>query len=173
MREEIQASGTGDGTGDDFGWALGVLLRSYRELVSRVLGGFPHGPRGYQTLVEVVRGQPPSQLALANRLGIDRTVMTYLIDDLVAAGLVQRQPNPADRRQRLVVATPEGEKALAELCHRVGEAEDAMLGALTGPEREEFRRLLLKAACGTADAGHPADACEVINDVLGEPRSGR
>ena len=167
MTEGIQALGP---ISDDFGWALGVLLRSYRDLVSRVLGDVPHGPRGYQTLVEVVRGQQPSQLALANRLGIDRTVMTYLIDDLVAAGLVERRPNPADRRQRLVVATPEAEKALAELCHQVAEAENATLGALDESEREVFRRLLLKAACGTGGADHSPDACEIISDALGEER---
>lgn len=165
MREGIEHLGP---SADTCGWALGVLLRSHRDLVSRVLGDFPHGPRGYQTLVEVVRGQQPSQLALANRLGIDRTVMTYLIDDLVAAGLVQRRPNPADRRQRLVVATPDGEKALAELCHQVAEAEDTMLGALDDHERAVFRRLLLKAACGTGAAEHSADACEVISEALGE-----
>ena len=41
-----------------------------------------------------------------------------------------------------------------------------MLGALDGREREVFRRLLVKAACGTGD--HSGDACEVISDALGE-----
>ena len=76
------------GSEDDFGRALGVLLRSYRELVSQALGDFPHGPRGYQTLFEVVRGQQPQPAALATRLGIDRTVMTP--STIVAADLVRR-----------------------------------------------------------------------------------
>ncbi|NUR51901.1 MAG: winged helix-turn-helix transcriptional regulator, partial [Hamadaea sp.] len=99
---------------DDFGWGLGVLLRAYQSTVVTELGDFPHGPRGYQTLTEVVRGEHPSQLALAAYLGIDRTVMTYLIDDLVTAGLVERQLNPADRRQRKVVATAAGRRALKD-----------------------------------------------------------
>lgn len=156
------------GLADDFGWALGVLLRSYRDLVSGVLGDFPHGPRGYQVLSEVIRGQQPSQLALANRLGIDRTVMTYLIDDMVAAGLVERRPNPVDRRQRQVVATAAGKRTLAALCEQVVAAENAMLGALADDERELFRRLLLKAACGTGTADHSADACEIIDSALRE-----
>jgi DNA-binding MarR family transcriptional regulator len=150
-------------TDQDLGWALGVLLRAYRETLPPTLGDFPHGARGYQTLCEVVRGQQPSQLALANRLGIDRTVMTYLIDDLVAAGLVERQPNPADRRQRQVVATPRGRKAIATLCGQVAAAEATVLGALDGAERVQFRRLLAKAAGGLADS--LIDGCEIIDSV--------
>jgi len=150
----------------ELGWALGVLLRSHRDLVSRVLGDFPHGPRGYQTLAEVIRSQQPSQLALANRLGIDRTVMTYLIDDLVAAGLVERRPNPADRRQRQIVATPKGERTLASLCDQVTEAENAMLSALDDDERALFRRLLVKAARGVGPDAHAGDACEIIDAAL-------
>ena len=152
----------------DLGWALGVLLRSHRDRVSRVLGDFPHGPRGYQTLAEVIRGQQPSQLALANRLGIDRTVMTYLIDDLVAAGLVERRPNPADRRQRQIVATAKGEQALASLCDQVTEAENAMLGALDDTERALLRRLLVKAARGVGPGDHSGDTCEIIDAALRE-----
>lgn len=154
------------GFDDDFGRALGVLLRTYRDRVSRALGGFPHGPRGYQTLWEVVRGRQPSQLALARRLGIDRTVMTYLIDDLVAADLVRREPNPDDRRQRRIVATEKGRSTLAELCDRVAEAEDAVLAALDAREREQFRRLLLKAACSRGTPDHDSDACSIIEAAL-------
>ena len=34
--------------------------------------------------------------------------MTYLIDDLATAGIVERRLNPADRRQRKIVATRHG-----------------------------------------------------------------
>jgi len=144
-------------TEDDLGWALGVLLRAYRELVTAALGDFPHGPRGYQTLAEVIRAQRPSQLALANYLGIDRTVMTYLVDDLEAAGLVERRPNPADRRQRQVVATEQGQQAMATLCQEVARAEDTVLGALDADERATLRRLLNKAACATGVATEVID----------------
>jgi DNA-binding MarR family transcriptional regulator len=151
---------------EDFGAALGVLLRSYVEIVTPALCDVPHGARGYQALREIVRGQPPSQAALANRLGIDRTVMTYLIDDLVEAGLVERRPNPTDRRQRQIVATIRGHKALAALCDQVVEAENMVLSALDEQERELFRRLLAKATCDNGGVAHSADACEIINDAL-------
>jgi MarR family transcriptional regulator, transcriptional regulator for hemolysin len=152
----VSETQTGISTGEDFGWALGVLLRSYRELVTPALGDLPHGTRGYQTLCEIVRGDQPSQLALANRLGIDRTVMTYLIDDLVDTGLVERRPNPVDRRQRQIVATARGRQAIATLCERVIEAERLVLDALNADERELFRGLLDKAARGGGEPEHRA-----------------
>lgn len=131
---------------EDLGWALGSLLRSYRERVDPLLDDVPHGARGYQTLCEVLHGDQPSQLALATHLGIDRTVMTYLIDDLVEAGLVERRPNPADRRQRQVVATDRGRQVVSRMCGRVSEAEAAVLGGLDEQERAVLRGLLAKAA---------------------------
>ncbi|MBW9206684.1 MarR family transcriptional regulator [Mumia sp. zg.B17] len=146
---ETHAGASEPGTENDIGWALGVLLRTYRDAVAPALGSFPHGPRGYQTMLEVLEGDKPSQLALANHLGIDRTVMTYLIDDLVEAGLVERRPNPNDRRQRQIVATDRGRRAVEDLYREVSGAERQLLSALDDDERASFRRLLCKAASTT------------------------
>lgn len=151
-------------TTDDLGWALGSLLRSYRERIGPLLEDVPHGARGYQTLVEVVKEKQPSQLALATHLGIDRTVMTYLIDDLVEAGLVERRQNPDDRRQRQVVATTRGRRLVARTCGLVNEAEAQVLGGLEDRERDVLRRLLSKAA-GSPDR-HDGDPCEVVAQDL-------
>ena len=158
-----------DATEDDFGAALGILLRSYSGMVGPRLVDFPHGARGYETLCEVLQGSPPSQAALAAKLGIDRTMMTYLIDDLVEAGLVERRPNPADRRQRRIVATAAGRAAVASLCGRVAEAQDAVLAALDPAERAVFRSLLSKAA-GTTVV-HTEETCQIVTEAL-ESRSG-
>jgi MarR family transcriptional regulator for hemolysin len=159
------------GKHEDFGWALGVLLRAYQSTVLTELGDFPHGPRGYQTLTEVVRGEHPSQLALAAYLGIDRTVMTYLIDDLVRAGLVERQLNPADRRQRKVVATARGRRTLQELQRRVRAAEETLLGTLSPAERDAFRILLRRVACAVRDIDPGTDPCDAVGSVVTSRRS--
>lgn len=152
----------------DLGWSLGVLLRAYQSALGTALGDLPHGYRGYQVLREVVRGEQPSQLALATHLGIDRTVMTYLVDDLVDAGLVERRLNEADRRQRRVVATGGGTERLTELERRVGAAEDEVLAPLTGVERELFGVLARRAACGSREMGAERDACEVVDEAVAQ-----
>ncbi|RAN76157.1 hypothetical protein B5P43_24505 [Bacillus sp. SRB_336] len=152
---------------EDFGWTLGALVRSYQNSSSAVTGKFPHGVRGYQVLVAVVGGELPNQLALAQHLGIDRTVMTYLIDDFVAAGLVERQLNPADRRARIVVATARGGEALAELQRSMAQVEDVVLAALDAGEREVFRTLLRRLARHTPDPGeHELGACAAVELLL-------
>jgi DNA-binding MarR family transcriptional regulator len=160
-------SSAGHAYKEDFGWHLGVLLRTYQDSVLTVIGDFPHGPRGYQTLATVIQGDQPSQLALATHLGIDRTVMTYLIDDLVGAGLVERRQNPADRRQRKIVATEAGVSAFEELARRVRHAEDTVLGALTPAERDVFRGLLGRVACDVRQLPD-TDPCTLASEVLAD-----
>ncbi|WP_043625618.1 MarR family winged helix-turn-helix transcriptional regulator [Nonomuraea candida] len=145
-----------------------MLLRAYQGSVVTVIGDLPHGPRGYQTLAAVAGGAHPTQLALAAHLGIDRTVMTYLIDDLVKAGLVERRLNPADRRQRRIVATAKGLRTFRDLERRVREAEDGLLGALDAGERETFRTLLWRVACDVRDIEPAKDPCEVAEELLAD-----
>ncbi|MEY9968277.1 MarR family transcriptional regulator for hemolysin [Streptacidiphilus sp. MAP12-16] len=143
---------SGDRASDELGPAVLTLGRAYLGAVAAILDTVPHGPRGYHTLCAVIRGNHPSQLVLASQLGIDRTVMTYLIDDLVSAGLVERQLNPADRRQRKIVATPSGTQTMTELTGRVREVEDELLSALDNHERKAFRDLLRRAVGGLRDS---------------------
>src|SRR4030088_3110217 len=89
----------------DLGFALGVIFRAYLKAANAVVCDIPGGPRGYQILVAAAQHPAGGQGALAQRLGVDRTVMTYLIDDLAQAGLVERRPDPVDRRSRHIVAT--------------------------------------------------------------------
>ena len=66
----------------DLGWGLGVVLRAYAKAAFTAVADLPGGPRGYQILSAAAQGAVSSQLALAQHLGVDRTVMTYLLDDL-------------------------------------------------------------------------------------------
>ncbi|MGW1711878.1 MarR family winged helix-turn-helix transcriptional regulator [Streptomyces sp. NPDC002156] len=138
---------------DETGVSLLALTRAYLGTVDPILSGLPHGARGYHTLGAVIRGDHPSQLALATWLGIDRSVMTYLLDDLVAAGLVERRQNPADRRQRKIVATALGAQSWTELQSKVLQAEAELLGALDDQERDAVRDLLNRAVAGLPNGG--------------------
>src|SRR3979411_2973367 len=91
------------GLDQDLGFTLGVTFRAYIKAANAVVCDIPGGPRGYQVIVAAIQHQADSQGALAQRLGVDRTVMTYLIDDLEKAGLVERRADPVDRRSRPIV----------------------------------------------------------------------
>ncbi|WP_276141128.1 MarR family winged helix-turn-helix transcriptional regulator [Rhodococcus sp. T2V] len=99
----------------------------------------------------MLRKELPTQIGLADYLGIDRTVITYVIDALVEAGLVERVQDPADRRARKIVATGRGTAHHAALEHDVRVAEEAVLRVLAANERVVFRSLLGRVARGSRD----------------------
>jgi DNA-binding MarR family transcriptional regulator len=144
--------------GDDLGWAIGAVFRAYRDAAKDAFAGLPGGARGYQVLQFAAEESAATQLAIAQRLGIDRTVMTYLLDDLERAGLVERRPDPSDRRARRVVATVEGRTRLGLLQDRLRLAESHVLGPLSAAEAAEFRILLQRLAT-QVDGFTPAVAC--------------
>ena len=138
---------------NDLGWALGALSRSYVKAVAATFAAVPGGSRGYQVLAAAARDEHGSQLALAQHLGVDRTVMTYLLDSLAEAGLIERRPDPADRRARRIVATTCGRTLLDELGERLREAEGQVLAGLDEAEdRQAFRTLLRRLAVHAATA---------------------
>ena len=51
---------------------------------------------------------------LGERTQLDSATLTGIIDRLEGMGLVERRPNPADRRARLLSLTPEGKAVLAK-----------------------------------------------------------
>jgi DNA-binding MarR family transcriptional regulator len=155
----------GDRLADDLGWGLAVVFRAYVKAADAVTDGIPGGHRGYQVLFAAARDQPGSQAALAQRLGIDRTVMTYLLDDLEAADLVARQPDPLDRRSRRIVATAHGCDILAELETRFDHAEQHLLAGLAPDARPVFRALLRDLAAHANALDPVATACDAITDL--------
>jgi DNA-binding MarR family transcriptional regulator len=143
----------------DLGWALGVVFRRYAKAASDALADVPGGPRGYQVLATTAGEGPKRQLDLAAQLGVDRTVMTYLLDDLEKAGLVQRQPDPTDRRARLIVPTEQGKETLCDLERRLVAREDAVMGSLDDGERMVFRMLLQRIAVQADQVDPLHNAC--------------
>jgi DNA-binding MarR family transcriptional regulator len=78
--------------------------------------------------------------------------MTYLVDELEAAGLVTRQSHPADRRVRHVVATPAGRTALAVVRQALRSVEERLLSVLDPAETAQLRALLVRVARSTDEA---------------------
>lgn len=155
----------GSALDSDLGWALGAVFRAYVKSAEAVVADLPGGPRGYQVLAAAARDLPGSQLALAQQLGIDRTVMTYLLDDLERAGLVERRPDPADRRARRVTATERGKRRAETLERELRATEERVLAPLPAADRTTFRGLLQRLATA-ADRQDPAGSvCDVVEEL--------
>ena len=154
----------GDALRRDFGWALGVLFRAYLKAANEATGTLPGGPRGHQVLEAATRKPPVSQSVIAQEIGIDRTVMTYLLDDLEKEGLLTRRPDPADRRSRQVVATDKGVERLEHLRGLILRAQDYVLQDLDESDRKALRCLMQRSAL-KLDSLDPTAPCNVIRDI--------
>jgi DNA-binding MarR family transcriptional regulator len=149
----------------DLGWALGVVFRAYVKASRSATADIPGGHRGFQVLTAAAATPPGNQRTIAARLGIDRTVMTYLLDDMETAGLLERQADPADRRTRLIVATDHGRATLEELCRRLDRLESHILGGLPGDDQAALKALLQRLAARLNDLDPIASACDIIEDL--------
>jgi DNA-binding MarR family transcriptional regulator len=161
----LELQGCDDALVDDLGWGLGMVFRGYVSAAHAAVADLPGGPRGYQVLAAAAQGTIGSQLALAQHLGVDRTVMTYLLDDLEAAGLIERRLDPADRRARRIVVTDLGTELLATLDHRLREAETQLLAPLDLEARASFRSHVRLLATQIDTVDPPANPCELANEV--------
>ena len=75
---------------------------------------------------------------------------TRLLDRLEKAALVERLPNPADRRGVLVRATPAGRKRFEAVTPKLQQFHATQWANLTHAEVRELHRLLAKALWGSA-----------------------
>jgi DNA-binding MarR family transcriptional regulator len=163
--DAVAATRSPDPLDHDLGWMLGVVFRAYVKAVDHVISDLPGGPRGYQLLAAAVRDEAGNQGAIAEELGIDRTVLTYLIDDLERLELVVRRPDPADRRSRLIVATDNGRAVWEQRQEALRRVESHLLSALAPEDAATFRALLQRLACG-AQARDPVESlCEVVEHL--------
>lgn len=69
----------------------------------------------YDVLHQLRRAEQPVRMSdLAHRVLITRPTVTRLVDRLVEQGLVERSPDPTDRRAVLVALSPSGRERLAD-----------------------------------------------------------
>ena len=94
-----------------------LALRRFLAFSEAATSAAGTGPLHYQALL-AIRGSPTGALtikALAEELLLLPHSAVQLVNRLVRAGLVAREPSPTDRRSVLVTLTPRGGELLDEL----------------------------------------------------------
>ena len=99
------------------------------------------GPR-LSALSVLVFGGPMSLAGLAAAEQVSPPTMTRVVDALVKAGLVTREPEPGNRRQVRIAATPEGVRLLEEGRARRVQVLAERLGRLAESERRALERAI-------------------------------
>ncbi|MEW1653931.1 MarR family winged helix-turn-helix transcriptional regulator [Streptomyces sp. NPDC093707] len=97
----------------------------------------------YSVLLRLGTTPIRTQAALADAIRADKTRIIPVLDDLESRGLIQRRPDPADRRVRLVSLTPEGRRLRDAVQADIQRGEERLLAHLPATDREAFVRGLL------------------------------
>jgi DNA-binding MarR family transcriptional regulator len=115
--------------------AAGLLRIARRDETASPLSA----PR-LAALAAIVDRGPLSLVALAAEIGVRAPTMTRLVDALVGAGLVTRDPDPGDRRMVRIAATDEGPALLEEGRRRRVATVAERLARLAESERRALER---------------------------------
>lgn len=126
--------------GDELFWLLRRALHTMRRDVRAQVDLTPSRHRLLRVLARA--GEPQRQATLAALLDVVPRSVTSLVDDLEAAGLVRRDPDPTDRRATLVAVTDEGRAVLAAADEQRRRHAEHLLARLEPDERAELLRLL-------------------------------
>lgn len=102
--------------------------------------------RSYSVLALAAADTRPTQRELSEFLRLDPSQVVALVDDLQARGLVERQPDPADRRANVVVATPAGRALQARGEAATQAAERRLHANVTDAERTQLADMLRRIA---------------------------
>jgi DNA-binding MarR family transcriptional regulator len=119
---------------------------------------------GYVVLLALGDRPRRTQAALAREIGADKTRIIEDLDDLQDRGLIERRPDPGDRRAHLLSLTPAGRRIRDLAQAAVQGGEERLLARLPAGDREAFLRAL------QALAGVPAE--EITGPATG-PATGR
>ena len=99
----------------------------------------------YALLAALDEFGPASQASLGRRCGIDRSYIVEAVNELAERVLVERAPDPANRRRNTITITPAGVERLHRLGESLEEVQVALLVALTAEERDQLTGLLARA----------------------------
>jgi DNA-binding MarR family transcriptional regulator len=125
-------------------WLIGrVSAYSHRLLLE---GFAAAGSRGYhhRLLAALEEFGPASQAGLGRRTGIDRSDVVAALNELADRRLIQRSPDPDDRRRNIITITPAGTHHLWKLEQILADVQDDLLAPLSPADRTKLIRLLTR-----------------------------
>ncbi len=137
-------------------WLLGRAAARGRALVADALAEQGLKMWHHVVLCAVSDLEPVAQADLVRSVRLDPKDMVGVLNDLQEAGLVERSPDPGDRRKNAVTITEAGRTLVGTCAAAARAANDELLAALSAAERELFTDLLRRVAgvaAGSAQDG--------------------
>jgi DNA-binding MarR family transcriptional regulator len=135
-------------TDDDL--SMGYLVhwagRLLRRLADRKLKAIGFSSGHLPVINALAQGEPMSQRALAETAAIEQPTMAATLARMERDGIVQRRPDPRDRRVALFSLTAETRAKIGALRQAVEEVNREALDSLPDDQRAAFRQHLIEMA---------------------------
>jgi MarR family transcriptional regulator for hemolysin len=135
-----------------FSNALHNTARAWRQAIDRRLKYLGLSQASWMTIAVAAKAHEPlSQSELADRLAVEGATMVAMIDRLVKAGLVVREPSSVDRRIKRVVLTDAGHALYATVKTEAAAVRKSLLANID-PKQLKVATELLEALQGMVEA---------------------
>jgi DNA-binding MarR family transcriptional regulator len=125
-------------------WLISRVYSYSHRLIAEGFGAA--GVRGYhyRLLAALEEFGPASQAALGRRASIDRSDVVAAVNELADRGLVQRSPDPDDRRRNIITITSAGTEQLRKLHPVLADIQEKLLAPLSRTDRAQLIALLTR-----------------------------
>lgn len=125
-------------------WLLTQTAAHAHRLVSDTFAAADARGYHYRILATLDEFGPASQADLGRRTAIHLSDMVGSINELADQGLVERSPDPSDRRRNIISVTGAGLRRLKDLHAQLVRTQDELLAPLSKREREQLTGLLAR-----------------------------
>lgn len=102
------------GANDSIGFMLSKVGNAVSERFASIVGEYGLVPRQFFVLNLISEHQGESQQLIAESVGVAKSQMVAVVDELEKKGMLERRANPDDRRQHALYVTERG----MELCDK-------------------------------------------------------
>ena len=145
MTQDRGIAGQRDPAGDEpLSEAFWAVARRLREMSQESLAPWDITPAHLRALRVLKRHGPMRLSELSEHLQIVPRSTTQVADALQARGLIERRPDPGDRRATLVEVTGHGSEVLDEIRAARGTEAERVFGRLSKTDRTDLTRILRK-----------------------------
>ena len=125
-------------------WLINQVAIPANRLVTEVLDSADTRRHHYALLTALDEFGSASQADLSRRTTIDRSDMVATVNELAEHDLVERAPDPTDRRRNVITITSQGRRHLRKLDRLVDQAQGELLAPLSAQERTQLVGLLTR-----------------------------
>lgn len=108
-------------------------------------------PMHLRVLKIIKRKQTCTAIDIAQFMNRDKAQVTRLLNELIKQSMIEKVPNPEDKRSQRLLVTREGEKILAKLAIIDGKMNEKMMKGVSPEELKEFKRITGLMAANLTD----------------------